>query len=268
MDRRQQDTRAQSNWASSHVSKPRRRSRHSAKGARAERDDKRRFHQGKLPVQPPAAVIDLARARRLVNAPLSTRDELEMLDRIREIALAFRETRLTQSRAQEPARRSDKRTTLKILLIPGLLADEDRTRTGWTFAEDCLRRAIAKRTEATSFRLAQERLVCVGGLLEPSGFGEASGDSGSPRVDLRWRRRDHLCCARSSGRCHRRDLARFGKIGPIFLWHLLEHGPLHQPRGIEDRPVVDVPCAGEIVERRRILASRARTEAQSPIPEN
>ena len=168
MDRRQQDTRAQCNWAPSHVSKPRRRSRHSAKGARAERDDKRRFHQGKLPVQPPAAVIDLARARRLVNAPLSTRDELEMLDRIREVALAFRETRLTQSRAQEPARRSDKRTTLEILLIPGLLADEDRTRTGWTFAEDCLRRAIAKGTETTSFRLAQERFVARRRALRPS----------------------------------------------------------------------------------------------------
>ncbi len=180
MDRRQQDTRAQRNWAPSHVSKPRRRSRHSAKGARAERDDKPRFHQGKLPVQPPAAVIDLARARRLVNAPLSTRDELEMLDRIREIALAFRETRLTQSRAQEPARRSDKRTTLEILLIPGLLADEDRTRTGRTFAEDCLRRAIAKRTETTSFRLAQERLVCVGGLLEPSGLAKRAATLAAP----------------------------------------------------------------------------------------
>jgi hypothetical protein len=95
MDRRQQDTRAESNWASPHVSKPRRRPRHSAKRARAKRDDERRVDQGEFPVQPPAAVIDLARARRLMDASFSTRDELEMLDGIREVALAFCEARLT-----------------------------------------------------------------------------------------------------------------------------------------------------------------------------
>ena len=89
MDGRQQCARAESNWVSPHVRKPRGWSRHSAKRARAERDDKRRFHQGKFPLQPPATVIDLARAWGLMDAPLSTRDELEMLDRIREVACAF-----------------------------------------------------------------------------------------------------------------------------------------------------------------------------------
>ena len=165
MDRRQQDALAQSNWASPHVRKPRRRSRHSAKSAGAKRDDQRRFHQGKLPVQPPTAVINLACARRLMDAPLSTRDEFEMLDRICEVAFAFCEARLAQGRAQQAARGSDKRATLKILLIPGLLADEDGPRLNWAFAEDCLRRAITQGTEATSFRLFREGPVGVGGLL-------------------------------------------------------------------------------------------------------
>jgi hypothetical protein len=94
MDRRQQCAHAQSNWASPHVSKPRGRSRHSAKRARAERDNERRVDQGEFPVQPPTAVIDLARARRLMDASFSTRDELEMLDRICEVALAFSEAHL------------------------------------------------------------------------------------------------------------------------------------------------------------------------------
>jgi hypothetical protein len=58
MDRRQQDTLAQSNWVSPPISKPRGRSRHRAKRARAERDNERRVDQGEFPVQPPTAVID------------------------------------------------------------------------------------------------------------------------------------------------------------------------------------------------------------------
>ena len=94
MDGRQQDTRAHFDWASPHVRKPRRRSRHSAKRGRAQRDDERRFHERKFSIQPPAAMVDLACARGLVDASFSARDEFEMLDRIREVALAFREARL------------------------------------------------------------------------------------------------------------------------------------------------------------------------------
>ena len=94
MDRRQQRPCAELDWSSAHVGKPRRWSRHSAKRARAQRDDERRFHQGEFTVEPPAAVIDLARARRLMDAPFSARYKLEMLDRIREIAFALGEARL------------------------------------------------------------------------------------------------------------------------------------------------------------------------------
>ena len=87
MDRRQQGPRAQRDWPSAHVGQPRRRSRDSAKRARAQRDDERRFHQGEFTVQPPEAVIDLARARGFVDASFSARDELEVLHRIREVAL-------------------------------------------------------------------------------------------------------------------------------------------------------------------------------------
>ncbi len=66
----------------------------------------------------------------------------------------------------------------------------------------------------------------------------------------------------------RRDLPRLREIGPIALRHLLQHRALHQPRGIEDRTVIDVPRVREGIERRRILGAAAGAKAQFAVPQN
>ena len=58
---------------------------------------------------------------------------------------------------------------MKILLIPGLLANEDRARLHRTFTEHRLRRAIGKGAETTGFRLAQKRFVGVSRLAAACG---------------------------------------------------------------------------------------------------
>ena len=66
---------------------------------------------------------------------------------------------------------------MEILLVPRLLANEDRTRLHRTFAEHDLRRAIGKGAKATVFRLAKKRFMGVSRLGQFSGFGEAGGNS-------------------------------------------------------------------------------------------
>lgn len=98
---------------------------------------------------------------------------------------------------------------MKILLIPGLLADEDRPRLHRTFAEHRLRRAIGKGTETTSFRLAQKRFIGVNRLARCAGLSEARGDSCDAMLGFCRRRGDPLILAQVSSRRHRRDLPRF-----------------------------------------------------------
>src|SRR5271170_7422792 len=96
-----------------------------------------------------------------------------------------------------------------LLLISGLLADEDRARLHRTFAEHRLRRAIGKGTETTSFRLAQKRFIGINRLARRAGLSEARGDSHCSRLDLGRLRRNHLRLAKLSARRHGRDLTRF-----------------------------------------------------------
>src|SRR6202012_3802237 len=139
------------------------------------------------------------------------------------------------------AGRSDKRTALQVLLVPGLLANEDRARLHRTFTENDLRRAIAKGAKATILRLAKKRFMGISRLGRFSRFGEASSDPCRARVGLGWRPRTHPRLAKPSRRRHGRDLTGFREIGPVFLRHLLQHGPLHQPRRVEDGSIVNLP---------------------------
>jgi hypothetical protein len=62
--------------------------------------------------------------RRLVDAPLAARLEKEMLDGVRHVHAVDRDARLVEQRAQLSSCRTDEWSSLLVLLVTRLLADE------------------------------------------------------------------------------------------------------------------------------------------------
>ena len=94
---------------------------------RPEGDDQLRLEELQLGLEPEAARCDLAGVRLLVDAPLSLRGglPLEMLDRIRDIDGGAVDAGVGEAFVEDPSGRPDERMALLVLLIAGLLADED-----------------------------------------------------------------------------------------------------------------------------------------------
>src|SRR5687768_15900853 len=78
-----------------------------------------------LRLEPRMARVYFRRFRFFMNAPLSALLELEMLDRIRHVHLRAVDARLLQRAVEQLAGGSDEWMSLLVLLIAGLLADED-----------------------------------------------------------------------------------------------------------------------------------------------
>src|SRR2546427_10786776 len=96
-----------------------------ARRRRAEADEHLGLDRRDLGLHPGAAGRELAQTRRLVDAALAALDELEVLDRVRDIEPLPVQPHLDQRAVEYLARRADERRALQILLIAGLLADED-----------------------------------------------------------------------------------------------------------------------------------------------
>ena len=82
---------------------------------------------------------------RPVNALL----ELEVLDGVREVDGAAVDARLLEPSVELPPGRPDERPSLEVLLVAGLLADEDDARPLAALAEDRLRRGRVQVAAAT-----------------------------------------------------------------------------------------------------------------------
>src|SRR2546426_9249879 len=96
-----------------------------ARRRRAEADEHLGLDRRDLGLHPGAAGRELAQARRLVDATLAALDELEVLDRVRDVEPLPVQPHLDQRPVEHLARRADERRALQILLIAWLLADED-----------------------------------------------------------------------------------------------------------------------------------------------
>ena len=106
---------------------------------RAEADENVWLHDGQLPVQPRPAGRDLAPVRFLVDAPLSARLPLEVLDHVRDIGVRAVDAGLRERFVEEAPRRTDEGPAGEVLTVAGLLADEKQPSALQTFAEDGLR---------------------------------------------------------------------------------------------------------------------------------
>ena len=88
-----------------------------------------------LDIQPEAACLDLRHLRRLVDAALAARGELEVLDCIGDVDRAAVDAGLLHRPVHHLAGRADEWAADRVLLIARLLADEHRRRVRRTLAE-------------------------------------------------------------------------------------------------------------------------------------
>src|SRR6266705_6694260 len=127
-----------------------------ARRRRAEADEHLGLDRRDLGLHPGAAGRQLAQARRLVDAALAALDELEVLDRVRDVEPLPVQAHLDQRAVEHLARRADERRALQILLVAWLLADEDDAGIGGAAPEDRLGRVtIEGAARAAGRRRAQ-----------------------------------------------------------------------------------------------------------------
>jgi hypothetical protein len=101
---------------------------HRPGSGRAQGDHDVRLHDGELVVEPPAAGVDLARVRLLVDAPLALRLELEMLHRIGDENLASVDAGIGERAVKDAARRPHEWLAGPIFLVTRLLAHQHQPR--------------------------------------------------------------------------------------------------------------------------------------------
>jgi hypothetical protein len=85
----------------------------------AERDDRRRFYQFALMVEPDFAALDLVIVRTLVQPALAAHLVLEMLDRVGDEGFVARDAGVLQRGVEQPASRADERFARKVFLVAG-----------------------------------------------------------------------------------------------------------------------------------------------------
>src|SRR5690349_24260424 len=88
-------------------------------GGGPERRDAVRADQLDLGVQPWHARVDLALARRLVDAPLAALLELEVLDDVGDVDVAAVDPGRLERAVELAARGADERVALAVLTVPG-----------------------------------------------------------------------------------------------------------------------------------------------------
>src|SRR3989441_8046559 len=115
-----------------------------ARRRRAEADEHLGLDRRDLGLHPGAAGRQLAQARRLVDAALAALDELEVLDSVRDVEPLPVQAHRDQRAVEHLARRADERRALQILLIAGLLADEDDAGIGGAAPQDPLGRVTVE----------------------------------------------------------------------------------------------------------------------------
>lgn len=115
--------------------------------------------------EPPGAALDLARIGLRMDSPLSPLLIFEVFDGVGDIAFAPIYPRLFQALGEENARGSDKRVSLDVLAIAGLLAYEEEPGIPGPLAKDELCGIFIKLAALASLRLLadceQRRPTCM-----------------------------------------------------------------------------------------------------------
>src|SRR5690606_17840706 len=108
------------------------------RGRGAERRYDTRLDERQLQLEPPAALLDLAHVRLLVDAALAARPVLEVFHRIGDVGLAALDSRVGESPVEDPPGGADEGMALQVLSVARLLADENGDRLFRALAEDGL----------------------------------------------------------------------------------------------------------------------------------
>jgi hypothetical protein len=117
---------------------------HCLRGGRAETDQHLRLDRHDFRLEPGQAGVDLHRAGLLVDPPLATLLELEVFDDVGDVGLVPSDTGLLEGPVEHLAGGSDERPAQEILLIAGLLADEQERRAARALPEDSLRGVLVE----------------------------------------------------------------------------------------------------------------------------
>ena len=108
--------------------------------SRPQANDHLRLDHFRFRLQPRLAGAHFSDARFVMQPPLPTFPEFKVLDSVSHINLDTLDGRVGENTVQDFARGTDKRMTLDILFITGLLAHQRHTGHSRTFAKDRLRR--------------------------------------------------------------------------------------------------------------------------------
>src|ERR1700722_309350 len=131
---------------------------HAARRGRPHGDDHLGLDDRALKIEPPAAGVDLAGVRLLVQPPLAALLELEMLDCAGDEHRLAVDAGLDDGAVEDAAGRADERMALLVFLIARLLADQHDPRVLRPFARHDLRGgAIERAARAGGFGIAQRR---------------------------------------------------------------------------------------------------------------
>jgi hypothetical protein len=168
------------------------------RGGGAEADHERGSDQLDLPPQPRPARVDLALPGLVVDAALALALALplEVLHRVRDVERPAVEPRPRERLVEQAARGTDERMTGQVLLVPGLLADQDDPRGRIALAEDRLRGAPVEVAAGARGRLALQVL-----------------QSASPVRELRRLHGPRSCCSKT----WQQDLCQLGVSRMIAL---------------------------------------------------
>ena len=114
-------------------------------------DENLRLHNFQLRIQPGAARFNFRMARFLVNAPLAALRSfpLEMLHNIRDVYLGAVDPHLDQNFVQKPPRGPDKRMSLPVFVIAGLLPHKHDQSLGRPLSKDGLSRVLPQIAAST-----------------------------------------------------------------------------------------------------------------------
>jgi len=110
-----------------------------------------------LSIQPGAACCDFAHGGFFMDAALAARLPLEVLYGIRDVCSAALDAGFFQAGVEQTARGSDEGTASEILLIAGLLTNEQNRCRGATLSEDGLRGIAIEVATAALFGGCQQR---------------------------------------------------------------------------------------------------------------
>ena len=142
-------------------------------------------HRRELGLQPRVAGVDLVGTRLLVEAPLAPVLVLEVLHGVGDVEPGAIEPGLLDATPEHAPRRPDERLALAVLLVAGLLADQDDPGRGRPFPEHRLGRGLVEGTALAPLRRPGQAAESAARGHEGRCRPRRHGDAGTPQASLR-----------------------------------------------------------------------------------